>query len=146
MLSLLIASILGGVVLIIFLLVNKRWKPCNIDTIQLKTKYYSNKVEEPLLCSYGDTEQIPMPEARREINATAIADNDEATVLVDVIESQTVDESTTTDSTNPSAPKKKSLAKMKPKNNFKRNGSENVGLLDSDSDEHLDFSLQSEVK
>lgn len=146
MLSLLIASILGGVVLIIFLLVNRRWKPCNIDTIQLKTKYYSNKVEEPLLCSYGDTEQIPMPEARREMNDAAVADIDETNVLVDVIESRTVDEPTTKDSTVPSGPKKKSMVKMKSINNFKRDGGENVGLLDSDSEEHLDFSLQSRVK
>lgn len=148
MLSLLIATVLSVVCLVIFLLINKTWKPYNIDAIEFKTKYYANKVEEPLLCSYGDTEQSPTPHTRRE-SAIATANIDEATVLVDVIATQGVEETNTTATLDATHPKKKPISKTKSKtkskNNSKRKTTEDVGLLDSD-EEHLDFSMQHEVE
>lgn len=141
--SLLIAGVLSVVCLLIFVLINKKWKPCNIDAIEFKTKYYSNKVEEPLLGTYGDTERIPMADARQE-NASTTADVDQATVLVDVIIApQSVDDAESTRTTVASKQAKKSVAKTKPKIHFKH--SEDARLIDSD-EEHLDFSIQPEVK
>lgn len=126
-----------------FLIINKKLKPFHIDSIEFKTKYYSNKKEEPLLCSYGDTEQIVITEARRG-SATAVTDLD-ATTQVDVIAPQTVAEIKATDAAALLVHKKKSVAKMKSKNNSKRKASDDIGLLDSD-EEQLDFSLQNEEK
>lgn len=145
MLSLLIATVLSVVCLVIFVLINKKWKPYNVDAIEFKTKYYSNKVEEPLLCNYGDAEQILMPETRREC-ATSAANQDEATVQVDVIQTQTVDETKTSDTMDASKQKKKSMTKTKLKNDLKRKASDDVGLLLDSDEEHLDFSLQDEIK
>lgn len=127
MLSLLIATVLGVVCLLIFLLINQKWKPYNIDVIEFKTKYYSNKVEEPLL------------EAGRD-SAIATADMDEASVLVDVIATQDLAETKTTDAEQ----SKKSITKTKSKKKSNRNSNEDVGLLESD-EEHLDFSMQHEM-
>lgn len=143
LLSLLIAGALSVVCLLIFVLINKKWKPCTIDAIEFKTKYYSNKVEEPLLGTCGDTERIQMNDARQE-SATTTADIDQATVLIDVaIAPRTVDDAKTTETTVTPKQGKKSVVKTKSKKHFQY--SEDVRLLDSD-EEHLDFSIQAEVK
>lgn len=84
-----------------------------------------------------------MNDARQE-SASTTADIDQATVLIDVaIAPQNVDETKTTEKTVTPKQGKKSVVKTKSKNHFHH--SEDVGLLDSD-EEHLDFSIQAEVK
>lgn len=98
-----------------------------------------------MLCNYGDTEPNPVQESRREC-VTATANGDEATVQVDVIATQYGDDTKMNNESVTSKDRKKSVGKTKSKQNNKRhNANEDVGLLDSD-DEHLDFSMQHEMK
>lgn len=130
-LSLLIATVLSVVCLAIYLLINKKWKPYNIDAIEFKTKYYSNKVEEPLL------EEI----------ATIIVDRDRYEAA-DVIATPSGSETNTPDAMVASKPKKKSTTKTKSKNHSKCEANEDVSLLEDQLDEcyeeQLCFAIQSQ--
>lgn len=131
MLSLLIATVLSVVCLAIYLLINKKWKPYNIDAIEFKTKYYSNKVEEPLL------EEI----------ATIIVDSDRYEA-VDVIASPSGRDTNTPDATVAPKAKKKSATKTKSKTHSKCEANEDVRLLedhlDESYEEQLCFAIQSQ--